>query len=807
LFSPTIQCKLLSTFTVSTDLVFYLISVLAYNSPRTEPLDTWGSRPQNDRDWGDSEPVIQTLVDELYKRFEENRRIAGFTAEDDEENFVDDAETHRLGLDFEGASNYRDGPESPLSAASQNGEAEYYDDDQGSQVVLSQESLDFFKVNNDISQFGELEKQSRDAKRRHTSMAKRRRMSMFSSSVTHTKSFLNSRKSLFIRPSRVSTSTPAFILESGPNFCRQAWSPNIARVEECPVDSTIPPFHDPEIMLKIFSFLPQNDIMSTAALVSKSWFDASAHSYANFMRRSVGCGDINSDDELDDDCSLDGNDGSQKDSFAAMEKSWPYLTATFPWAMFLSDGAFKRVYKVFNRSHRTEEAVSVMDLDAIKKTGNMSVVGAELAVSVLLSSLVRLGVCPNFVVTRAAFTSSFEPPAYSWGDSNNRRPKGNQYVSPEVKKRPPKEPKHRGRYQYIRQELCDEGDVEEYLKAQPDESIPPDQARYILFQIAFAIHAAADRFSLKHYDVKLLNVFLKRVRSDKQGDVILRYGLGEHTFALRQNRDQAIIAKLADYGTANVDSGSNGQQVTIAQFTTFENTPPDFLLLGDKAQQGHGHDYFGLGLCMLHLMTGHAPYEEILEDVYCPDNLKRELKKVWENEEEPDFSVVRSLVLADCFMDDEGHILEGEPDETFYDTLYKFLVLFGIPDKDPAFAESKAMKAIKATLTSESRRNLARKGRCSKRMSSDASKFHSDRRKYSLTHGNNTFITRARESLLSMKGGMDLLLSLVDFNPQTRATALDVLNSEFMAPLRETSGATYSEDDDVSSFTAFATHY
>jgi serine/threonine protein kinase len=709
-------------------------------------------------------------------------------------------ETHCLGLDFEGKNEYRDGPESPSSTTSQDNEES--DDDQRSQV-LSQESLDFFcsqEVRPEAA-----ENFSRDARRRYTSMAKHRRMSMFAAAVNNTEVFFNNRKSLFIRPSQVSAnSRPTLVLESEPEFCRQAWSPKITTLEGELSNMQESPLIDEEIIQKIFTFLPHHELVSTAGLVSKKWFEVSAHSYANLMLSSVGCRDIDSGFEEfgDDDC--DETDGPQNHQFDSMERLWPYLNSTFPWACFLSEGAFKRVYKVFNRSHRIEEAVSVMDLDEIKSTGNMSLVGAELAVSVLLSSLVRLGVCPNFVVTRAAFTSPFEPPAQYWGDANNKRPKGHEYISPAVKRKPPHEPKHRGRYQYIRQELCDEGDAEEYLKGHPDEAIRPEQARQILFQISFAIHAAADRFSLKHYDVKLLNVFLKRAHTHKSGDVVLRYGLGEHTFALRQKKEEAIVAKLADYGTANLDSASNGQQVTIAQFTTLENTPPDFLILGDKAQQGHGHDNFGLGLCMLHLMTGHAPYEEIMEDVHCPDNLKRELRKVWENEEETDFSVLRSVILADCFMDDDGHILEGEPDEVLYDTLYKFLVLFGIPN-EPAFADSKAMKAIKITLSSDSRRNHSKKGKAVKRTANDASKFYRDRRKYSLFQGNNPFIARARETLLSMDGGMELLLSLVDFNPQSRGTALDVLNSKFMAPLRESNGSTYSANDDVRNYKAFST--
>jgi hypothetical protein len=51
----------------------------------------------------------------------------------------------------------------------------------------------------------------------------------------------------------------------------------------------------------------------------------------------------------------------------------------------------------------------------------------------------------------------------------------------------------------------------------------------------------------------------------------------------------------------------------------------------------------------------------------------------------------------------------------------------------------------------------------------------------------------------SKDGDMDLLLSLVNSNPEERASALDVLNSPFMAPLREMEGCAYSKDDEVMS--------
>lgn len=54
---------------------------------------------------------------------------------------------------------------------------------------------------------------------------------------------------------------------------------------------------------------------------------------------------------------------------------------------------------------------------------------------------------------------------------------------------------------------------------------------------------------------------------------------------------------------------------------------------------------------------------------------------------------------------------------------------------------------------------------------------------------------------------MDLLMSLVNFDPQYRASALNVLNSDFMAPLREipNDGPCDNGQAEVFSYTAFST--
>ena len=426
------------------------------------------------------------------------------------------------------------------------------------------------------------------------------------------------------------------------------------------------------------------------------------------------------------------------------------------------------------------------NIDELMDSGEMNAVGMELAVSVMLSSLVRRGVCPNFVMTRGAFSFAFCPPASIWGNKENKCPSSDQYLSP-IKKKKIRQPKGKGRYQFIRMELCDKGDAEACMKNLPDERIDPLQARSLLFQMAYALHTAAIRLSLKHYDVKLLNFFIQSVQSEQPGATVLRYQVGDSIFALKSEHGHGCLVKLGDYGTANVDATTNGRPITPAQITTPENTPIDYMLLGDSACQGHGHDNFGLGLCMLHLYTGHAPYEEIMEEVKCPPRLKKKLQELWEGNKDNKFSVIQDHILRDVDKDETGHIIEGAPDEVFYHTLYRLLVLFGLPsDVSPRIQSSRVWIAVCEVLLTKNGKRIAQ--------------YTRDCEKFSIDHGTHGHIARARESLKSMEGGIDLLKSLVSFDPDKRSTALDVMNSLFMKPLQEPDGQLYAPDDDVRSY-------
>lgn len=115
-----------------------------------------------------------------------------------------------------------------------------------------------------------------------------------------------------------------------------------------------------KILLNVLSFLDEAEILCRASPVCTLWADVSTEAHATLMLSSVGCienavdGD---DDDLDDD---EVEDTANASIMRSMEKSWRYMVSQYPWACFLSEGAFKRVYKVWNASTQSEEALSVM---------------------------------------------------------------------------------------------------------------------------------------------------------------------------------------------------------------------------------------------------------------------------------------------------------------------------------------------------------------------------------------------------------------------------------------------------------------
>ena len=177
-------------------------------------------------------------------------------------------------------------------------------------------------------------------------------------------------------------------------------------------------------------------------------------------------------------------------------------------------------------------------------------------------------------------------------------------------------------------ELCDGSDVETFLRGLAENDMydeaDPKTCAALFLQMLVSLDVGIERYHLRHYDIKLLNFMLKRDRG------CTRYRLGEMTYDVHSEEDASgYITKLADWGTADTEEKTLDRPIDAAVYTTLENTPPEFMLLGSNATQGYEADAWALGLCWLHLLAVDAPYEEIMEEVKCPIPLFRELCKLW----------------------------------------------------------------------------------------------------------------------------------------------------------------------------------
>jgi serine/threonine protein kinase len=426
------------------------------------------------------------------------------------------------------------------------------------------------------------------------------------------------------------------------------------------------------------------------------------------------------------------------------------LIEQFPSGKFLGEGGFKEVYEVMNPEADRKEAVSVMDVAACVEAEEQAVVQQEVHVSNLLSQLVTDGVCPNFVEVFESFLFVYRPPVTLWGSSKKPTPAARKPGS-----KPPKEPakSRRGAFQYQRMELCDKGDVEALIKTQPNALLPVGELAGMMYQMAFSMFVARSKYTMRHYDVKNLNFFVRAAGEDGKA-ASLRYGFGE---SARQLSTQYVV-KLADYGTADINPQTLNTPLTVERFGTLENTPIDWLAMGSQATQGYACDTWALGLCMLHLFTGIAPYEELLCGVTCPPMLREGLLVEWNDGDQ--YQPVKQIIAA-C---------EGA-DETLPDTFYRFLVMFGAPfglsGTNHNGSDQKLVSPIWTKVT-----NLLQSGETK-------DQFDRDSAKYSVTHGEAEVMLRCRERLTAVPGSLEFLLQLTAFSAAGRPS----MNSCLKAPI------------------------
>jgi hypothetical protein len=331
------------------------------------------------------------------------------------------------------------------------------------------------------------------------------------------------------------------------------------------------------------------------------------------------------------------------------------------------------------------DAVAVMDVLSVQECA----VQQELVVSAACSGLAKAGICPNVVQIHSTFQSPYPaPPMWQSVSSTSAIPGADGMQL--------------GHYQYINMEFCAGGDIEDHIRKQRKRTLPVGDIRNIFFQMCFSIYSCREQMSLRHFDIKLLNFLLadSSVLIKSKGDaagpapryekVAYRIGFGESVYALQLSLAPAApgLVKLADFGTSLIGQEEAARSsITAQQFTTLENTAPEFLFLGSAASSSSfAADTFGLGLSFLHLVTGHAPYEELLEQVRCPEALRAELHEIWACAAEDSPYAVIGEVLgsldASMDMDDSAGGEEDDVLSVLYDTLYRYVVLAGLPAPD-----------------------------------------------------------------------------------------------------------------------------
>ena len=503
-------------------------------------------------------------------------------------------------------------------------------------------------------------------------------------------------------------------------------------------------------------------------------------------------------------------------------RNWQGLQNAFPWGAFLADGAFKSVYKVWNIVLKRSEAISVMDAVQLSDTGQEEVLRQEVQVSTLLSELVTGGKCPNFIETYQVFQFAYKAPSKVWGQSLSSCPSiaTNDHIrqrldaAKERNERGRRTPRRRmkpsgkeGMYTYIRMELCDGGDLESFLRSDDtlpeDGLLPIDELPAIVFQMIMSLAVGQEELNLRHYDVKLLNFFLKRVdnmpiASEAPSDrvPVASYIFNDQEYAVAAPAARAFVVKLADYGTADTSPDTLCDPITTSQFTTLENAPPDFYILGDQSVQGFQADSFSLGLSLLHLLTGSMPYEEIVDAVVCPEELVDAWRAAWASEADGKFNA-----LARILRYDEGI-------NTVPTTLYRFFVMFGLPIASHdrfdyksnvvlnTFFHKLNLKTVskEPVKTEPVKRRSARKPRNTVGMVMEGMRgsgalyecFVKHREEFGVFHGTNRYMKIAQERMANVPGAEALLKGLLEYDPDDRMDMTTAMQNEMFECLKVT---------------------
>ena len=108
-------------------------------------------------------------------------------------------------------------------------------------------------------------------------------------------------------------------------------------------------------MKRIFEYLDEEGLIYHALPVSDMWANMATDAHVELVTKGIGYFQSPTAAEECDEV-----DVILTHEPRVLETSWNHISSMFPWACFLSGGAFKNVYRVYNKELDIEEALSVM---------------------------------------------------------------------------------------------------------------------------------------------------------------------------------------------------------------------------------------------------------------------------------------------------------------------------------------------------------------------------------------------------------------------------------------------------------------
>lgn len=242
----------------------------------------------------------------------------------------------------------------------------------------------------------------------------------------------------------------------------------------------------------------------------------------------------------------------------------------------------------------------------------------------------------------------------------------------------------------------------------------------------------------------------------------------------------------------------------VLQFTTLENTPPEYLFLGSHARECYSADTFCLGLSFLHLLAGEEPYEEHLRAVRCPPLLLARLKRLWTASSASSQYRVIAEVIQSLDAPSDSSEASMNIKNVLYDTFYRYMVMFDLDlsaisgdststsscEDDSLDAELECPYPPSNPVLQDAIECLGldggNSGRLTKAKRECLHQFHCDRAEWSVQIGTNPVMVRVRENLSTLgEGSLDLLLLMVNLDASKRCTLQEALSGPVFLPLRQ----------------------